>query len=153
MTDDRKMTVHHDTEVDPYASIELMVGNRFVASLWLDDAPNHEYNREQGKYARDLANFYNAHQGNQQEICSDCDCTNASHAETLHAIAKMMGYGSVFDGTEILRKMKEIRDTLDNAKALLVSIHDGDGLYDFDAYDAVIEAIDLSLQAQNRTNP
>lgn len=53
-------TAEHDA---PFQNIELRIGNRKVATVWIDDAPCREFNAEQETYARRLMACWNACEG------------------------------------------------------------------------------------------
>lgn len=44
----------------PYQDIKLQIGAHTVATVWIDDAPVHDYNREQWANARRLVACWNA---------------------------------------------------------------------------------------------
>lgn len=52
---------------EPYQNIKLQVGKHAVATVCIDDAPVHDYNREQRANARRLAACWNACQGIETE--------------------------------------------------------------------------------------
>lgn len=48
---------------EPYQNIKLQVGKHTVATVYIDDAPVHDYNREQRANARRLVACWNACEG------------------------------------------------------------------------------------------
>lgn len=48
---------------EPHQNIQLQIGNRTVATVWIDDAPVHDFNAEQTANARRLVACWNACDG------------------------------------------------------------------------------------------
>jgi len=58
-----RLTTDESEHTEPYQDIWLMLGNRKVAKLSIDDAPVHDFNAEQRSFARRLVACWNACEG------------------------------------------------------------------------------------------
>ncbi len=117
----------------PYQDIWLMLGNRKVAKLSIDDAPVHDFNAEQRSFARRLVACWNACEGIPTDVLEKAPVAEAlwqdltaQRDELLAALVKfsdaMKGCGDWPDTSSSMLRLAEISDT---ARAAIAKVKGG----------------------------